>query len=182
MFSFIRKQCCSASRLRLKRAITKPRTISNIICKCHKQDLRNLSKVNKTYILVLESFIQIIIYKYYVLGDPRRFEVWLQGRAEVHTLTALTATARQAWVAQIKRVLLDQLEELKGERVKQYYHHQPVSVHLTNHQPRYVTSHNQYRVWILIQFYLKVSKTSRLLGFGRRYWSQRSHSFQNYEL
>lgn len=63
-----------------------------------------------------------------VKGDPRRFEVWLQGRAEVHTLTATTPAVRQAWVAQIKRVLLEQLEELKGERVKQYYHHQ------NNHQ------------------------------------------------
>lgn len=72
-----------------------------------------------------------------VKGDPRRFEVWLQGRAEVHTLTAVTAVARQAWVAQIKRVLLDQLEELKGERVKQYYQPQ----NNQNNQHRYLLTY-----------------------------------------
>ncbi|CAH2102846.1 unnamed protein product [Euphydryas editha] len=55
-----------------------------------------------------------------VKGDPRKFEVWRQGRAEVHTITAPTADVKRAWVERIKRVLLDQLNELKGERVRQY--------------------------------------------------------------
>ncbi|XP_072946179.1 guanine nucleotide exchange factor DBS-like isoform X2 [Epargyreus clarus] len=55
-----------------------------------------------------------------VKGDPRKFEVWRQGRAEVHTITAPTVDVKRAWVERIKRVLLDQLKELKGERVRQY--------------------------------------------------------------
>ncbi|CAH2989559.1 unnamed protein product [Chilo suppressalis] len=55
-----------------------------------------------------------------VKGDTRKFEVWRQGRAEVHTITAPTADVKRAWVDRIKRVLLDQLKELKGERVRQY--------------------------------------------------------------
>ncbi|CAK1544492.1 unnamed protein product [Leptosia nina] len=58
-----------------------------------------------------------------VKGDPRKFEVWRQGRAEVHTITAPTADVKRSWVERIKRVLLDQLKELKGERVRQYAQH-----------------------------------------------------------
>ncbi|KPI91811.1 Guanine nucleotide exchange factor DBS [Papilio xuthus] len=55
-----------------------------------------------------------------VKGDPRKFEVWRQGRAEVHTLTAPAPDVKRTWVERIKRVLLDQLNELKGEKVRQY--------------------------------------------------------------
>lgn len=55
-----------------------------------------------------------------VRGDSRRFEVWLQGRQEVHTFQALTIEIKNKWVSEIKRVLLNQLEELKGEKIKQY--------------------------------------------------------------
>ncbi|XP_058066484.1 guanine nucleotide exchange factor DBS isoform X1 [Anopheles bellator] len=55
-----------------------------------------------------------------VRGDLRRFEVWLQGRQEVHTIQAATIEIKNKWVAEIKRVLLNQLEELKGEKIKQY--------------------------------------------------------------
>ena len=55
-----------------------------------------------------------------VRGDTKRFEVWLQGRQEVHTLQAPTIEIKNKWVAEIKRVLLNQLEELKGEKIKQY--------------------------------------------------------------
>ncbi|XP_050674224.1 guanine nucleotide exchange factor DBS-like isoform X3 [Leptidea sinapis] len=55
-----------------------------------------------------------------VKGDPRKFEVWRQGRAEVHTISAPSADVQRVWVERIKRVLLDQLKELKGERVRQY--------------------------------------------------------------
>ncbi|KAI5639704.1 rhoGEF domain-containing protein [Phthorimaea operculella] len=58
-----------------------------------------------------------------VKGDPRKFEVWRQGRAEVHTITAPTVEVKRVWVERIKRVLLDQLKELKGERVRQYGAH-----------------------------------------------------------
>lgn len=55
-----------------------------------------------------------------VRGDPRRFEIWLQGRSEVHTIQAATVESKNKWVSEIKRVLLNQLEELKGEKIKQY--------------------------------------------------------------
>ncbi|XP_055603321.1 uncharacterized protein LOC129751686 isoform X5 [Uranotaenia lowii] len=62
-----------------------------------------------------------------VRGDPRRFEVWLQGRQEVHTIQASTVEIKNKWVAEIKRVLLNQLEELKGEKIKQYgLNHKPL--------------------------------------------------------
>ncbi|KAF9423251.1 hypothetical protein HW555_001320 [Spodoptera exigua] len=38
-----------------------------------------------------------------VKGDVRKFEVWRQGRAEVHTLTAGSADVKRAWVERIKR-------------------------------------------------------------------------------
>ncbi|GLH15336.1 Uncharacterized protein GBIM_19803 [Gryllus bimaculatus] len=55
-----------------------------------------------------------------VKGDSRKFEVWLQGRQEVHTIQALTVEQKAAWVREIKRVLLEQLAELKGEKIRQY--------------------------------------------------------------
>ncbi|KAL5288815.1 MCF2L family protein [Megaselia abdita] len=55
-----------------------------------------------------------------VRGDQKRFELWLQGRQEVYTLQAATVEIKNKWVAEIKRVLFNQLEELKGEKIKQY--------------------------------------------------------------
>ncbi|XP_031630379.1 uncharacterized protein LOC116345285 isoform X1 [Contarinia nasturtii] len=55
-----------------------------------------------------------------VRGDARKFEVWLQGRSEVHTIQAMTVEIKNKWVAEIKKVLLNQLEELKDEKIKQY--------------------------------------------------------------
>lgn len=55
-----------------------------------------------------------------VKGDGRKFEVWLQGRQEVHTIQAITLEQKAAWVTEIKRVLLEQLAELKGEKIRQY--------------------------------------------------------------
>ncbi|XP_052896254.1 guanine nucleotide exchange factor DBS isoform X2 [Anopheles moucheti] len=67
-----------------------------------------------------------------VRGDSRRFEVWLQGRQEVHTIQAGTIEIKNKWVAEIKKVLLNQLEELKGEKIKQYgLNHKPLR-HMTS--------------------------------------------------
>ncbi|XP_054091224.1 uncharacterized protein Mcf2l_1 isoform X2 [Zeugodacus cucurbitae] len=55
-----------------------------------------------------------------VRGDSTRFEVWLQGRQEVHTIQAPSEEVKNKWVTEIKRLLLNQLEELKGEKIKQY--------------------------------------------------------------
>lgn len=51
-----------------------------------------------------------------VKGDARRFEIWLQGRAEVHTIQAPSVDVKQSWVRQIKGVLMSQLAELKGKQ------------------------------------------------------------------
>lgn len=51
-----------------------------------------------------------------VKGDTRRFEIWLQGRAEVHTIQASNIDVKQTWVRQIKGVLMSQLAELKGKQ------------------------------------------------------------------
>lgn len=55
-----------------------------------------------------------------VKGDARRFEVWLQGRQEVHIIQATNLEQKHAWVNEIKKVLYSQLEEIKGEKIKQY--------------------------------------------------------------
>ncbi|KAF3425324.1 hypothetical protein E2986_10977 [Frieseomelitta varia] len=62
-----------------------------------------------------------------VKGDARRFEIWLQGRAEVHTIQAPTVDVKQSWVRQIKGVLMSQLAELKGK--------QNSALGKTNHKP-----------------------------------------------
>jgi len=51
-----------------------------------------------------------------VKGDAKRFEIWLQGRAEVHTIQAPSIDVKQSWVRQIKGVLMSQLAELKGKQ------------------------------------------------------------------
>ncbi|XP_014215398.1 guanine nucleotide exchange factor DBS-like isoform X2 [Copidosoma floridanum] len=51
-----------------------------------------------------------------VKGDTRRFEIWLQGRSEVHTIQASSIDVKHAWVRQIKAVLMSQLAELKGKQ------------------------------------------------------------------
>ncbi|XP_050424348.1 guanine nucleotide exchange factor DBS-like [Adelges cooleyi] len=57
-----------------------------------------------------------------VKGDMTKFEVWLEGRLEVYTIQASNVQQKQQWVSEIKRVLLEQLAELKGEKIKQYIH------------------------------------------------------------
>jgi hypothetical protein len=48
-------------------------------------------------------------------GDQRKLELWLQGRQEVYTVQAPTLQLKEDFARQIKRVLLSQLEQLKGE-------------------------------------------------------------------
>lgn len=55
-----------------------------------------------------------------VSGDAKRFEVWLKGRQEVYTLQASTIGVKEMWVAEIKRVLFNQLEKLKGDQIARY--------------------------------------------------------------
>ncbi|CAH1103228.1 unnamed protein product [Psylliodes chrysocephalus] len=55
-----------------------------------------------------------------VRGDPKKFEVWLQARQEVYTIHASNLEIKQTWVNEIKKVLFNQLEEIKGEKIRQY--------------------------------------------------------------
>lgn len=76
-----------------------------------------------------------------VKGDARRFEIWLQGRAEVHTIQAPSIDVKQSWVRQIKGVLMSQLAELKGK--------QNSALGKSNH--KYVTEeYSKYMCFILL--------------------------------
>lgn len=55
-----------------------------------------------------------------VKGDAKKFEIWLQGRQQVHTIQATTLEQKNTWVQQIKQVLLEQLAELRGANIRQY--------------------------------------------------------------
>ncbi|CAH0562294.1 unnamed protein product [Brassicogethes aeneus] len=55
-----------------------------------------------------------------VKNDSKKFEIWLEGRTEVYTITAATVDLKKAWVNEIKGVLFNQLEELKGEKKRLY--------------------------------------------------------------
>lgn len=58
-----------------------------------------------------------------VRGDARRFEVWTEGRAEVHTIQASTMEIKNMWVKEINNVLFSQLKVLKKEKIMQYGQH-----------------------------------------------------------
>ena len=55
-----------------------------------------------------------------VRGDSKKFEVWLEGRQEIYIIQAVTIEQKDAWVREIKKVLFEQLTELKGEKLRQY--------------------------------------------------------------
>lgn len=55
-----------------------------------------------------------------VKGDPKKFEVWLEGRQEIYIIQAATLELKDTWVREIKKVLFEQLTELKGEKLRQY--------------------------------------------------------------
>ncbi|XP_046672964.1 guanine nucleotide exchange factor DBS-like isoform X2 [Homalodisca vitripennis] len=64
-----------------------------------------------------------------VKGDGKSFEVWLQGRQEVYIIQAATTQQKSLWVEQIKKLLLDQLTELK---IKQFNKSQHMPLRLTS--------------------------------------------------
>lgn len=55
-----------------------------------------------------------------VKGDQKKFEVWLEGRQEIYIIQAVTTELKDAWVREIKKVLFEQLTELKGEKLREY--------------------------------------------------------------
>ncbi|XP_065216565.1 guanine nucleotide exchange factor DBS-like isoform X2 [Planococcus citri] len=71
-----------------------------------------------------------------VKGDSKKFEVWLEGRQEIYTIQASTVEQKDTWVREIKKVLFEQLTELKGEKLKQYAEKWPYrTFSLDNAQP-----------------------------------------------
>ena len=48
-------------------------------------------------------------------GDKRRFELWSRGREEVYIIQASTLQVKDTWVKEIKRVLLNQFDQIKSE-------------------------------------------------------------------
>ncbi|XP_067143192.1 guanine nucleotide exchange factor DBS-like isoform X3 [Centruroides vittatus] len=53
-------------------------------------------------------------------GDRRKFEVWLHGRTQVFIIQAPSLEIKETWVKEIKKVLLQQFENLKDASMKQY--------------------------------------------------------------
>ncbi|ESO98746.1 hypothetical protein LOTGIDRAFT_113915, partial [Lottia gigantea] len=52
-----------------------------------------------------------------VKGDKRRFELWLRSREEVYIIQAPTLEVKDTWVKEIKKVLLNQFDQLKGKKI-----------------------------------------------------------------
>merc|ERR1712071_248653 len=48
-------------------------------------------------------------------SDARKFELWLQGRQEVWVLQAPSRDIKETWITEVKRVLLNQFHQLKGQ-------------------------------------------------------------------
>ena len=53
-----------------------------------------------------------------VKGDKRKFELWSHGRTEVFTFQAGSIAVKEAWVEQVKKVLMSQFDVIKGQRQK----------------------------------------------------------------
>jgi hypothetical protein len=53
-------------------------------------------------------------------NSSKKFELWLSGRHEVYILQAPSAEAKAEWVREIKRVLFEQLQNLRGKNSRQY--------------------------------------------------------------
>lgn len=49
-----------------------------------------------------------------IKGDKRKFELWSRGREEVYIIQAPDLETKNIWVAEIKRVLMTQFDQLKG--------------------------------------------------------------------
>ncbi|XP_026839338.1 uncharacterized protein LOC6541768 isoform X3 [Drosophila erecta] len=84
--------------------------------------LRELFETEKIYVNEIASILKMsqVGLTESVHGDEKRFEVWLKGRQEVYTLQAPTIGVKDMWVAEIKRVLFNQLEKLKGDQIAKY--------------------------------------------------------------
>lgn len=48
-------------------------------------------------------------------GDKRKFELWSKGREEVVIIQAPTMEVKEVWVKEIKRVLMNQFDQIKSE-------------------------------------------------------------------
>ncbi|PVD18636.1 hypothetical protein C0Q70_21186 [Pomacea canaliculata] len=49
-------------------------------------------------------------------GDKRKFELWSKGREEVVIIQAPTMEVKEVWVKEIKRVLMNQFDQIKSHR------------------------------------------------------------------
>lgn len=53
-------------------------------------------------------------------GDVRKFELWTPARKEVYVIQAPTMEIKEAWIKEIKGVLMEQFAHLKGENIRQH--------------------------------------------------------------
>lgn len=49
-----------------------------------------------------------------VKGDKKKFELWLRDRVEVYIIQATSTEVKSLWVTEVKKVLLDQFEVIRG--------------------------------------------------------------------
>ena len=50
-----------------------------------------------------------------VKGDKRKFELWSRGREEVYVIQAPSLQVKDVWVKEIKRVLMNQFDQIRSE-------------------------------------------------------------------
>ncbi|XP_076454206.1 guanine nucleotide exchange factor DBS-like isoform X2 [Babylonia areolata] len=64
-------------------------------------------------------------------GDKRRFELWSRGREEVFIIQAPSLQVKDVWVAEIKRVLMSQFDQIKS--------HKKTYIPLTQDEPSFIS-------------------------------------------
>ncbi|KAK3095367.1 hypothetical protein FSP39_013819 [Pinctada imbricata] len=86
-----------------------------------------------------------------VKGDRKKFELWLRGREEVYILLAPSLPSKEMWVKEIKRVLMNQFDQLKVHHRNVHGMSQEDLFNLTsssNNSSRYVDNWKTHNVMI----------------------------------
>lgn len=84
---------------------------SILLCK-RREDLNSTDKVIYSFKNLLK--LSQVGLTENVKGDKRKFELWLRGREEVYIIQAPSLAVKEMWVKEIKRVLMNQFDEIKA--------------------------------------------------------------------
>ncbi|XP_048744729.2 guanine nucleotide exchange factor DBS-like isoform X3 [Ostrea edulis] len=76
-----------------------------------------------------------------VKGDKRKFELWLRGREEVYIIQAPSLAVKEMWVKEIKRVLMNQFDEIKAVN---HMHNTSNNYRVPDQEPRNGHSSRRY--------------------------------------